>query len=257
MSTQTRTVSTENPTVSTKKTKSVVAPDSIFTPQTPLEKRWWDYNAANPHVLAAFRSVCEELLTGGKKREGAKAVAELVRHHRTYQEKPIKISNSFVSYYARYLAASDDRFASFFFLRASPAAKRTPTTPGFAELLAFAKADESESHLGALSNARGVNSEKYAELYHLAFSEHFPAIVAQFPLPTDEELAEFNAGLSIPYTKYEVWEDSDEMQIALAEYLTALRHAALRACSVPILTSFTDGALSLVSDEIGGDSNGR
>lgn len=224
---------------------SRVNPDSIFTPQTQLEQSWWDYHSANPHVLEAFRSVCEELIEGGKKREGAKAVAEIVRNHRTYGGKLIKIGNSYVSYYARYLAASDDRFASFFSFKASPKPKPTKLPAGYTELLAYAQAEEAHTH-AIVKYSDPLTWEDQHKPYYERMREAFPEIALRFPLSTEAEVDEYNTDLLEQYpgsrtrSAYNLWAYNEEFDCAMHEHMTGLRHAALRAAGLPILTTEED-----------------
>ena len=236
--------------MSTKKSsvpKPAVSADSIFAPKTPLEMKWWDYHAANPHVLAAFTSVCEDLLAEGKTHEGAKAVAELVRHHRTHQGKPISISNSYISYYARYLAASDERFASFFVFRPTP---QKSQTPGFAELLAYAQfAEKNMALIEAEAWRDGEAQLDTAKRSVQALRLHFPEIASDFSEPTNSEMESYRQHIPeiTPETAWYLLHNGAILREIYARG-NKLRRAALRIAGSPVLTK-DDEASELRQEE--------
>lgn len=234
--------------MSKKSQSSSANAESIFNPQTPLEIEFYNYHSARPHVFAAFQSVCEERLAAGETTFGAKAAAELVRKYRTHQGKPIQIGAAYISYYARYLAATDPRFANFFKF-SSTRPSRTAEFAGYAELLAYAQFAEDNARLIALNNAyhsvegRGKpearDKEQALAKAHYEFAlANFPEVVAKHPLPTEEEVAERNQGIVEHWQvdAYEIWVYNEGFDEALYEHGTQLRHLALRLAGGTILT---------------------
>lgn len=95
------------------------------------QRTFWDYGDSlqaayevwrrqNPHIYAAFKRSALALKTAGRKRYGAKAIAEHMRYHQAMQSQgdPWKINNNFVSRMARELLAEmPEEFEGFLELR--------------------------------------------------------------------------------------------------------------------------------------------
>lgn len=84
--------------------------------------RFMEYHAANPEVFEMFCRFTWELVTAGRKKIGAKMVAERLRWESTVRSKgTFKINNNYVAFYARLFEKRFPRYEGIFTKRESKA----------------------------------------------------------------------------------------------------------------------------------------
>ncbi len=81
-----------------------------------LDERFAVFHAENPAVYDELVRLARKARAAGHARYSAKALAELVRWHRTVETRgePFKLNNSYVSRYARLIEATEPDLADFF-----------------------------------------------------------------------------------------------------------------------------------------------
>lgn len=89
-------------------------PDSLT-----LDERFEIFHAENPHVFEVMVRLAREAKARGRRRIGAKALAERARWELAFavEGEDFKINNSYVSRYARLLAETHPELADLFEFR--------------------------------------------------------------------------------------------------------------------------------------------
>lgn len=80
-----------------------------------IQEEFEEFDAANPHVYAAFKRFAREALRSGRPRFGAKAIYERLRWHYAMKTtgEEFKLPNNYTSRYARKLIAECPEFDGF------------------------------------------------------------------------------------------------------------------------------------------------
>lgn len=107
-----------------------VAPAPCFDIRDPdrIERDFWAFHIANPHVYAELREHALALRHRGRSHYGIKALFEVVRFHRaldtTDKCSEWKLNNSYTALYARLLMANEPELRDFFRTRVRRAPHR-------------------------------------------------------------------------------------------------------------------------------------
>jgi hypothetical protein len=92
-------------------------------PKGDLERHFFEYHRANPHVYKLFKKFADDVRKAGYKRYSCRTILHRVRWEKDVKtteadgRTPFKINNNFSPYYARLLMEKNSEFAKFFELR--------------------------------------------------------------------------------------------------------------------------------------------
>lgn len=93
---------------------SLFGPAWLTSPRTPLERRFADFHARNPHILAELERRALRLLAVGASRIGVKALWESMRYDAMVRTdtREWKLNNDFTALYARLLIERNAQLAT-------------------------------------------------------------------------------------------------------------------------------------------------
>ena len=94
--------------------------DLLERPLT-LAERFEAFHAANPHVLVEFESLCEQVIATGRRKIGAKTLAEVLRwRYWLTTDDPTshyRLNNNHTAFYARLILERHPEWDGLFELR--------------------------------------------------------------------------------------------------------------------------------------------
>ena len=106
-----------------------LAPPFFADDPDRIERDFWAFHIANPHVYTELRDHALELRRRGRTHYGIKALFEVVRFHRaldtTDKCSEWRINNNYSALYARLLMANEPALCDFFRTRI----RRAPCAP--------------------------------------------------------------------------------------------------------------------------------
>ena len=99
--------------------------DSLFAhvEDKCLVARFKDFHLSNPHVYRGLRDLAIKMRRTGRKRYGIKGLFEVLRWETSLRttDSEFKLNNSYTSFYARLLMATEHELSGFFSTRRSVA----------------------------------------------------------------------------------------------------------------------------------------